>query len=117
MNHPLDTLALKFAHDSYFYLGHSAKIRDSIARVLPHYKESNPFYGYDSFVIHMSNMDLCKDSFVIHMSNMELCKDSFVIHMSNMDLCTNSFVIPKSNMDPCTDSFAIHMSNMDLCKD
>ena len=45
VDHPLDMLALKFAHDSYFYLGHSAQIRDSIARVIPHYKTSNPFYG------------------------------------------------------------------------
>ncbi|KAK7091233.1 hypothetical protein V1264_008945 [Littorina saxatilis] len=46
VEHPLDTLALKFAHDSYFYLGFSSQIRDSIARVLPHYKPANPFYGY-----------------------------------------------------------------------
>ncbi|KAK7489432.1 hypothetical protein BaRGS_00019376 [Batillaria attramentaria] len=46
VDHPLDMLALKFAHDSYFYLGQSAQIRDSIARVVPQYKTSNPYYGY-----------------------------------------------------------------------
>ncbi|PVD31803.1 hypothetical protein C0Q70_07221 [Pomacea canaliculata] len=46
IDHPLDMLALKFAHDSYFYLGQSNQIRDSIARVLKHYQPSNPFYGY-----------------------------------------------------------------------
>lgn len=45
IDHPLDMLALKFAHDSYFYLGQSNQIRDSIARVLKHYQPSNPFYG------------------------------------------------------------------------
>lgn len=46
LEHPRDTLALKFAHDSYFYLGYSTQVRDSIARVLPQYKASNPYYGY-----------------------------------------------------------------------
>jgi hypothetical protein len=31
------SIALKFCHDTYFYLGASRRIRDSIARVLPHY--------------------------------------------------------------------------------
>ncbi|XP_005104787.1 tetratricopeptide repeat protein 38 [Aplysia californica] len=43
---PNDVLALKFAHDTYFYLGYSAQIRDSIARVLPHWKPTMPLYGY-----------------------------------------------------------------------
>ena len=45
-DHPNDILAIKFAHDSYFYLGNSLMIRDSVARVLPHWKSSDPLYGY-----------------------------------------------------------------------
>ncbi|XP_077990624.1 tetratricopeptide repeat protein 38-like [Glandiceps talaboti] len=46
VQHPTDMLALKFAHDSYFYMGYSAQIRDSIARVMPHWKKDTPLYGY-----------------------------------------------------------------------
>ncbi|XP_013384664.1 tetratricopeptide repeat protein 38 isoform X2 [Lingula anatina] len=44
--HPTDMLALKFAHDSYFYLGYQPHMRDSIARVLPYWKPTMPLYGY-----------------------------------------------------------------------
>lgn len=43
---PLDTMALKFAHDAYFYLGHCRQIRDSIARVLPKWKPPSPSYSF-----------------------------------------------------------------------
>lgn len=43
---PNDILALKFAHDSYFYLGNSNMIRDSVGRVLPFLKPTSRFYGY-----------------------------------------------------------------------
>jgi tetratricopeptide (TPR) repeat protein len=46
VDHPTDALALRFAHDSYFYLGHSLSIRDSIARVLPAWDHANPNYGF-----------------------------------------------------------------------
>ena len=46
LDHPTDALALRFAHDTYFYLGHSMSIRDSIARVLPAWGESDPYHGY-----------------------------------------------------------------------
>ncbi|XP_070533335.1 tetratricopeptide repeat protein 38-like [Ptychodera flava] len=46
VQYPTDMLALKFAHDSYFYMGYSAQIRDSIARVMPHWKKDTPLYGY-----------------------------------------------------------------------
>ncbi|XP_030070530.1 tetratricopeptide repeat protein 38 isoform X2 [Microcaecilia unicolor] len=45
-DHPLDLLALKFVHDTYFYLGFSAQMRDSVARVLPYWKPSVPFSNY-----------------------------------------------------------------------
>lgn len=46
LDHPTDALALRFAHDSYFYLGHSLSIRDSVARVLPAWDEAGRNYGY-----------------------------------------------------------------------
>lgn len=46
LDHPADALALRFAHDTYFYLGHSSSIRDSVARVLPAWDEDDPLYGF-----------------------------------------------------------------------
>ncbi|XP_068578811.1 tetratricopeptide repeat protein 38 [Cebidichthys violaceus] len=46
VDHPTDMLALKFAHDGYFYIGAQAHLRDSVARVLPHWKPHMPFYSY-----------------------------------------------------------------------
>jgi tetratricopeptide (TPR) repeat protein len=46
LDHPTDALALRFAHDTYFYLGHSMSIRDSIARVLPAWEPGRPHYGH-----------------------------------------------------------------------
>ena len=43
--YPTDVAALKFAHDSYFYLGYQEQLRDSIARVLPHWNDTMPLYG------------------------------------------------------------------------
>ncbi|KHN84825.1 Tetratricopeptide repeat protein 38 [Toxocara canis] len=43
---PNDLLAIKFAHDAYFYLGDRTSIRDSISRVLPHWNTSAPCYSY-----------------------------------------------------------------------
>jgi tetratricopeptide (TPR) repeat protein len=46
VDHPTDALALRFAHDAYFCLGQSLSIRDSIARVLPHWDPQGENYGY-----------------------------------------------------------------------
>ena len=46
VEYPKDILALRFAHDSYFYLGNSIMIRDSVGRVLPYWEETDPLYGY-----------------------------------------------------------------------
>ncbi|XP_069018916.1 tetratricopeptide repeat protein 38 [Embiotoca jacksoni] len=46
LDHPTDLLALKFAHDAFFYMGAQAQIRDSVARVLPHWKPHTPLSGY-----------------------------------------------------------------------
>ncbi|KAF7663176.1 hypothetical protein LDENG_00216370 [Lucifuga dentata] len=46
LEHPTDMLALKFAHDGYFYLGAQTQMRDSVARVLPHWKPHVPLSRY-----------------------------------------------------------------------
>lgn len=46
LDHPRDALALRFAHDTYFYLGASQSIRDSVARVLPHWNRGDAAYGF-----------------------------------------------------------------------
>lgn len=46
LDYPRDTLAMRFAHDSYIYLGQSQAIRDSVARVLPVWDRSHPSYGF-----------------------------------------------------------------------
>ncbi len=46
IDHPRDVWALRFAHDTYFYLGDAGNLRDSIARVLPEWPESDPLHGY-----------------------------------------------------------------------
>ncbi|XP_028813402.1 tetratricopeptide repeat protein 38 isoform X1 [Denticeps clupeoides] len=46
LDHPTDMLALKFAHDGCFYLGHQTQMRDSVARVLPHWKPHTPLSSY-----------------------------------------------------------------------
>ncbi|XP_069105797.1 tetratricopeptide repeat protein 38-like [Argopecten irradians] len=46
VTYPQDMLAIKFAHDSYFYLGLHPQMRDSIARVMPSWNKQIPLYGY-----------------------------------------------------------------------
>ncbi|KAM9375880.1 tetratricopeptide repeat protein 38 isoform 2-T2 [Pholidichthys leucotaenia] len=46
VDHPTDMLALKFAHNAYFYMGAQTLIRDSVARVLPHWKPHMPLSRY-----------------------------------------------------------------------
>ena len=45
VENPKDMLAIKLAHDAYFYMGYQPQMRDSIARVLPHWKPDMPLYG------------------------------------------------------------------------
>lgn len=48
LDHPTDMTALKFAHDAYFYMGAQLPMRDSVIRVLPHWKPHIPLYRYKS---------------------------------------------------------------------
>ncbi len=44
--YPRDVMALQVAHLFDFYRGDSQNLRDRVARVLPHYSEDSPEYGY-----------------------------------------------------------------------
>ncbi len=46
IDYPRDILALQIAHLSDFYLGDASNLRDRIARVLSHYDDDTPGYGY-----------------------------------------------------------------------
>ena len=46
LEHPNDILAIKFLHSAYFYLGDGKRIHESIARVLPLWNQSTPYYNY-----------------------------------------------------------------------
>lgn len=46
LDHPTDMTALKFVHDTYFYMGAQLPMRDSVVRVLPHWKPHVPLYRY-----------------------------------------------------------------------
>ena len=46
IRHSNDMLAIKFAHDTYFYLGQHAQMRDSISRVLPFWTNNARISGY-----------------------------------------------------------------------
>ncbi|MGH7006359.1 MAG: tetratricopeptide repeat protein, partial [Alphaproteobacteria bacterium] len=46
IEHPLDMLAVKLGHYTHFYLGDVAELRDSVARIIPLWRESTPDYGY-----------------------------------------------------------------------
>ena len=46
LDHPHDILALRIAHTMHFFLGDLAKMRDSMARVMPRWEPSVPGYGY-----------------------------------------------------------------------
>ncbi|CAH2278284.1 tetratricopeptide repeat 38 [Pelobates cultripes] len=46
LTHPTDLLAIKFVHDTYFYLGYRTQMRDSVARVLPYWTPKDPLCSY-----------------------------------------------------------------------
>ncbi|XP_024593141.1 tetratricopeptide repeat protein 38 isoform X3 [Neophocaena asiaeorientalis asiaeorientalis] len=45
-DYPTDMLALKFSHDTYFYLGYQEQMRDSVARVYPFWTPDIPLSSY-----------------------------------------------------------------------
>jgi tetratricopeptide (TPR) repeat protein len=46
VDHPTDALALRLAQDAYFFLGASAAMRDSIARVWPDWRDDDPLTSF-----------------------------------------------------------------------
>ena len=46
IDYPTDIVAIKMAHDGYFFMGESEPMRDSTARVLPHWNKHMPLFGY-----------------------------------------------------------------------
>jgi tetratricopeptide (TPR) repeat protein len=46
VDHPTDALALRLAQDAYFFLGASAAMRDSIARVWPEWRDGDPLKSF-----------------------------------------------------------------------
>ena len=44
VQHPQDMLAIKLAHDAYYYMGYQTQMRDSIARALSFWKPEMPLY-------------------------------------------------------------------------
>ncbi|CAJ0945972.1 unnamed protein product, partial [Mesorhabditis belari] len=45
-DHPNDLMALKFAHDGYFFMGDSTNKRDSVAKVIDRVRKDEPCYSY-----------------------------------------------------------------------
>lgn len=41
-----DMMAAKCAHEAYYLVGESDRMRDSVLAILPHWDESIPYYGY-----------------------------------------------------------------------
>lgn len=60
IDHPSDIWALRFAHDTYFYLGEAAIMRNSIARVLPAWSAEDDFHGY-LLGMHAFGLEECGD--------------------------------------------------------
>ena len=46
LHEPRDLLALRVAHDLYFFLGNRLDLRDVVSRVLPAWPEGSPGWGY-----------------------------------------------------------------------
>ena len=47
MAYPTDILALKMLSDYSTFYGPKERVRDSVARVFPHWKQDSPLYGYN----------------------------------------------------------------------
>lgn len=45
-SHPHDMMAAKCAHEAYYLVGESQRMRDSVLAILPEWNEQMPYYGY-----------------------------------------------------------------------
>lgn len=57
-SYPTDMLALKLAHDCYFYLGDKINLINSLEKVFPIWKDSLPLYN---FLFGMKAFALCEN--------------------------------------------------------
>jgi tetratricopeptide (TPR) repeat protein len=60
IEHPRDIWALRFAHDTYFYLGDAPNLRDSIARVLPAWSHEDDLRSF-LLGMHAFGLEECGD--------------------------------------------------------
>ncbi len=60
IHQPHDIWALRFAHDTYFYLGDAANLRDSPARVLPAWGDGDDLTGFIKSM-HAFGLEECGD--------------------------------------------------------
>ena len=60
VDRPRDIWALRFAHDTYFYLGDAANLRDSPARVLPAWPADDEYHDY-LLGMHAFGLEECSD--------------------------------------------------------
>lgn len=44
--YPTDMMAAKCAHEAYYLVGETLRMRDSVAAIVPHWDESTPYYGF-----------------------------------------------------------------------
>uniref|UniRef100_A0A8D0H1Z4 Tetratricopeptide repeat protein 38 n=1 Tax=Sphenodon punctatus TaxID=8508 RepID=A0A8D0H1Z4_SPHPU len=82
-SYPTDLLALRFAHDTYFFLGYHTQMRDSIARVYRHWTPDIPL---SSYVKGLYSFGLMETNFYDHaekLANEALavnCTDAYSVH-------------------------------------
>jgi hypothetical protein len=46
VDYPHDMMAAKCAHESYYLVGESARMRQSVLNILPHWDSATPYYGF-----------------------------------------------------------------------
>ncbi|XP_068170067.1 tetratricopeptide repeat protein 38 isoform X2 [Antennarius striatus] len=106
IDHPTDMLAIKFAHDVYFYSGAQKRMMDSVLRVLPFWKPHMPLYchlkGQQAFgllenslydkaeKVAMEGLALCPDDpwavhAVAHVYEMKVELDKGLKHMESRE--------------------------------
>ncbi|XP_067123043.1 LOW QUALITY PROTEIN: tetratricopeptide repeat protein 38-like [Centruroides vittatus] len=83
LHHPEDILALKLAHDTYFYQGKSTQMRDSVARVMPYWKIHNPLhsYLYGMYAFGLEETNLYRKAETMAITGLEMnSKDAWATH-------------------------------------
>ena len=74
MAYPTDILALKMLSDYSTFYGPKERVRDSVARVFPHWKQDAPLYGY-------SNVNFCGSGDIFKFSKWLISIIKFIISL------------------------------------